>query len=114
MSTARGVWLGTAASLFSFTLRFSLFSLLYFYHPNSVSQIGFWFWFDLEGDLSDSLKASQCRVNHKNKRKRDGGYYRLQGGGGDKQQRKGKSENERERRENEEVRREREIGRAHV
>ena len=64
MSTARGVWLGTTASLSSFTLRFSLFSLLYFYHPDSVSQIGFWFWFDLERDLSDSLKASQCRVKH--------------------------------------------------
>ena len=61
-STARGVWLGIAASLSSFTLRFSLFSLLYFSHSDSVSQIGFWF--DLERDLSDSLKVSQCRVKH--------------------------------------------------
>ena len=44
-----------------------------------------------------------------NKRKGDGGYRRLQGGcGGDKRQRKEKSENEKERREKEEVRRERE------
>ena len=64
MSTARGVWLGIAASLSSFTLRFSLFSLLYFSHSDSISQIGFWFSFDLERDLSDSLKASQCRVKH--------------------------------------------------
>ena len=64
MSMAHGVWLGTAAFLSSFTLRFSLFSLLYFSHSDSVSQIGFWFWFDLERDLSDSLKASQCRVKH--------------------------------------------------
>ena len=38
-----------------------------FFHSDSVSQIGigFWFWFDLERNLSDSLKASQCRVKHK-------------------------------------------------
>ena len=27
-------------------------------------RLGFGFWFDLERDLSDSLKASQCRVKH--------------------------------------------------
>ena len=42
----------------------SLFSLLYCSHSDSISQNGFWFWFDLERDLSDSLKASQCRVKH--------------------------------------------------
>ena len=36
-----------------------------FFHSDSVSQIGIGFWFDLERDLSDSLKASQCRVKHK-------------------------------------------------
>ena len=35
-----------------------------FFHSDSVSQIGIGFWFDLERDLSDSLKASQCRVKH--------------------------------------------------
>ena len=67
----------------------------------------------MERYLSDSLKASQCRVKHnllwRIKKKRDGGYRRLQGGGGgDKRQRKEKSENERERREKEEVKEERE------
>ena len=104
---ACGVWLGTAAFLSSFTLRFSLFSLLYFSHSNSISQIGigfwfwFWFWFDLERDLSDSLKASQCRVKH-NLLCRIKEKERWLQSPSRWLQRKGQSENESERREKEE------------
>ena len=59
-----GTWCVAGNNGLSLFFHSSILSLLYFSHSNSVSQIGFWFWFDLERDLSDSLKASQCRVKH--------------------------------------------------
>ena len=59
-------WCVAGNSGLSLLFHSPILSLLYFSHSDSVSQIGFWFWFwfDLERDLSDSLKASQCRVKH--------------------------------------------------
>ena len=59
-----GAWCVAGNSSLCLFFHSPILSLLYFSHFDSVSQIGFWFWLDLERDLSDSLKASQCRVKH--------------------------------------------------
>ena len=51
-----GAWCVAGNSGLSLFFHSSILSFLYFSHSDFVSQIGFWFWFDLEWDLSDSLK----------------------------------------------------------